>query len=1801
MYLIRHTILLRFLLFNFSLSRKGEKGQFSPPPHGVSHGGNLFSPSSSSSPLMGKRNSPKKKSSATKSKPKKPKKPSSLSISGSAFPSSPPPPSLNKGLVEFSDSVVTSPPTSSLSNAQSIVSPTVLAIDPVLLEASLAANTTVSSSVPVKVAPATEPVVTQEVAPATEPVSSSVPVKVAPATEPAVTQENRATPVADAKTSTSTETAIKVAGLVPVTLAPKSVADNWVSMVKGSSRQLKKKGEAFTLDSGEVCVKIPNSVIERNKKAWDCFVLGQFYSDPPSQGTIHNIVNGIWSKQYRDVVVSKMEGNSFLFRIPNSFTRSRVLNQRLWQIEGQTMFVAKWEPGLVPVKPELTSAPIWLELRKVPLQFFHEEGLERIAGLVGDPKFLHPSTANRTNLEVAKVFTLIDPRKPLPEAVNVQFESGEIRRILVSSPFMPPVCSHCKQIGHSLKHCKLAPATCNECSSTTHTTDLCHRLKASGLKKQKSQRRRRSKTPAKNKEAPTESVKGKGTAGKVWAVKEFPAGATNSVGGVLGSSGSISVQSDGILLGTGHKSLGEASGSSPTRKVSLVAGSASSEEAGQLSDSDCAVEEDSSDILSTDTDEENFIRVLTKRQRRELRGRGLKSAETHVKQPKELKFINDLLPGWGFEGNYEFSALGKIWVLWDPAVKVVIVDKSLQMVTCEVLIPGATQWFMVSFVYAANEEGLRKDLWKELMNLASSQAVGQKPWIVLGDFNQVLHPWEHSKAVATNVGRRIRDFRNCLYECELDDLVYSGNTFTWWNKSSTTPVAKKIDRILVNDCWTAMFPSAFAVFGEPDFSDHACCGVVLRDDSQRTRRPFRFFNYLLHNPHFVDLIREQWYSINAVGSAMFRVSKKLKALKPHIRTFSSENYSDLEKRVVEAHELVLSSQRRTLEDPSILNANSELEATRKWHTLVIAEERFFCQKSRVTWLHDGDSNTSYFHRMADMRHSMNKIQFLFDDDGNKIDTKQGIEQHCADYFENLLGGDVSPQLLEQSDMELLLPYRCSLDEIRELGMVFTDNEIEAAFSSLPRNKTSGPDGYSSEFFKGMWVIVGPEVLEAVKEFFSSGQLLKQWNATTLVLIPKVVNASKTTDFRPISCLNTLYKVIAKLLSSRLKSLLSRVISSAQSAFLPGRLLAENVLLATEIVHGYNRKNIESRGMLKVDLRKAFDTVRWDFIVSALKAIAVPDIFINWIFQCISTPTFSISINGSSGGFFKSTRGLRQGDPLSPYLFVLAMEVFSNLLRSRFDAGYIHYHPNTSELSISHLMFADDVMVFFDGGSSSLHGISETLDDFASWSGLQVNKAKTLLYLAGTEETEALTIARYGFPTGSLPVRYLGLPLMCRKLKISEYEPLMEKLSKRFRSWSVKCLSFAGRVQLIASVITGIVNFWLSTFMLPKGCVKKIESLCSRFLWAGCIDGSTGAKIAWSGVCLPKQEGGVGLRRFSVWNKTLCLRFIWLLFAENESLWSKWHKFHHLKTKSLWELKESATDPWTWKMLLRLRHFAEKFIIAEVNNGEQISFWHDNWTPLGPLFKLFGDDGPRSFGIHLSAKVMDACNDVGWTLSAPRSDTALSLHAYLSTIPLPSQSLEKDIYCWIVDGFNCRGFSSSKTWSVLRPRDNEKDWASSVWFRGAVPRNAFNMWVSHLDRLPTRHRLMAWGVIQSAECCYCSFSPETRDHLMFDCVFGATVWKEIFFRLTPAHRQLCSWSELLSWTRSRTTQAPSTLRKVAAQAFVYHIWRQRNNILHNNQKVPPSTIFRNIDREIRNTISGRRYKKRWKKLMLLWIR
>lgn len=372
----------------------------------------------------------------------------------------------------------------------------------------------------------------------------------------------------------------------------------------------------------------------------------------------------------------------------------------------------------------------------------------------------------------------------------------------------------------------------------------------------------------------------------------------------------------------------------------------------------------------------------------------------------------------------------------------------------------------------------------------------------------------------------------------------------------------KLDIVLVNENWLQLFPASLGFFGEPEFSDHACSCITLNPAVQRQRKAFRFQNFLLQNPNFVPLVAHLWFSFNLVGSTMFRLSKKLKLLKNFIREFSKDNFSNLEKRVKEAHLVVIGLQQQLLTNPDSHLAQLERTANEKWQTLLLAEESFLCQRSRITWLREGDLNTSYFHRITAARQAMNHIHLLVDCSGIRIDTQLKIQEHCVNYYHFLLGRPEDIPQFDPADISSLLEFRCSSGHQAALDSVLSPDDIRQAVFSLPQNKTSGPDGYSAEFFKSCWHIVGPELIDAVSEFFKSGQMLKQWNATTIMLIPKITNASSTSDFRPISLCNTVYKVISKLLAGRLKSLLPLIISNAQSAFHPGRLLAKNVLLAT---------------------------------------------------------------------------------------------------------------------------------------------------------------------------------------------------------------------------------------------------------------------------------------------------------------------------------------------------------------------------------------------------------------------------------------------------------------------------------------------------------------------------------------------------------------------------------------------------------------------------------------------------------------
>lgn len=216
---------------------------------------------------------------------------------------------------------------------------------------------------------------------------------------------------------------------------------------------------------------------------------------------------------------------------------------------------------------------------------------------------------------------------------------------------------------------------------------------------------------------------------------------------------------------------------------------------------------------------------------------------------------------------------------------------------------------------------------------------------------------------------------------------------------------------------------------------------------------------------------------------------------------------------------------------------------------------------------------------------------------------------------------------------------------------------------------------------------------------------------------------------------------------------------------------------------------------------------------------------HWIGLCISTAAFSISVNGSLKGFFTSARGIRQGCSLSPYLYVILSNVLSKLLNKAAVAGEFQYHPHCQGVELTHLSFADDIVVFIDGSVDSLRGVMEVISDFAAMSGLHINASKSTIFTAGPALDTLLEEATaMGISAGTLPVCYLGLPLTTKSLTPIDYEPLIDKVRCKMLTWSNRSLSFAGRLQLINSVIMSTVNFWSSAFILPAKCLDTIESM-----------------------------------------------------------------------------------------------------------------------------------------------------------------------------------------------------------------------------------------------------------------------------------------------------------------------------------------------------------------------------------------
>lgn len=431
------------------------------------------------------------------------------------------------------------------------------------------------------------------------------------------------------------------------------------------------------------------------------------------------------------------------------------------------------------------------------------------------------------------------------------------------------------------------------------------------------------------------------------------------------------------------------------------------------------------------------------------------------------------------------------------------------------------------------------------------------------------------------------------------------------------------------------------------------------------------------------------------------------------------------------------------------------------------------------------------------------------------------------------------------------------------------------------------------------------------------------SSVAIALVPKSNSATNMSKFRPISCCNVIYKCISKMLSTRLKLIMPEIISSYQSAFVPKRLIGDNILLAKSLCRNYHLNSGEPRSAIKPDLRKAFDSINWSFLRKVLEKMGFPLIFVNWIMKCVSSCMVSVKVNGALEGYFQAKSGLRQGDPVSPYLFVISMEVLTACINRAIERADFKYHWKAASPTISHFIFANDILLFAKGEVNSVKTLLDGVNSFSRLSGLMVNQEKSACFFYNVAPAiEQQIIHLSGFNRGTFPVTYLGLPLITSKLKARDCLPLILKLCLKFESWLCRFLSFAGRLQLLKLVLFGTQSYWTTNLFLPKCILKQIQSMYIKFLWGGSHTSSAAAKVAWKDCCLPKSEGGLGLRDFCEWNQASVLFQFWrLLTSRRHSLWLSWVKSNFVHNRSIWTMKVPYNTSWCLKKIIKARQMA----------------------------------------------------------------------------------------------------------------------------------------------------------------------------------------------------------------------------------------------------------------------------------------
>ncbi|GLT88308.1 hypothetical protein SLE2022_063410 [Rubroshorea leprosula] len=1012
-----------------------------------------------------------------------------------------------------------------------------------------------------------------------------------------------------------------------------------------------------------------------------------------------------------------------------------------------------------------------------------------------------------------------------------------------------------------------------------------------------------------------------------------------------------------------------------------------------------------------------------------------------------------------------------------------------------------------------------------------------------------------------------------------------GRKFTWYQPNGNC--MSRLDRFLFSEEWLLNWTDLKQWGLARSLSDH--CPILVKDEiCNWGPKPFKFYNVWLQDPAFREMIENQWNSFNIRGWGGFVLKEKLKLLKNSMKDWSRNHAQVVEKQIEEAKETIAKLDckgeiQQLSEEEDILKRDLMLTL---WENIQTKEE-MARQKSRMMWMKEGDANTSFFHRCIKNRRRRNEINSLVVN-GKVLQEVNELKQGVVEYFRNLFAKeDWKRPVLEGMEFNKITEAEKEL-----LTEPFLESEVKEAVWNCDSAKAPGPDGLSFGLLKTEWEVVKNDILKFLADFHTNSKLVRGSNSSFLVLIPKKENPQGLAEYRPISLIGCMYKILAKILANRLSKVLNGLIGEQQSAFIGGRQLVDGVVIANETIDEIGKKKL-SCFLFKADFEKAYDNVSWEFLDYMLERMNFGLVWRGWIRECLQTNSASVLINGSPTKEFTMRRGLRQGDPLAPFLFLIVAEGLNGIISSAVDKALFEgVQIGRGDLRISHLQFADDTLLLGKATEENIWTTKCIMRAFELVSGLKINYGKSSLIGINVDDLwEKEMTCLLNCKSGSLPCKYLGIPLGADPRKIATWKPLIDTFKRKLSSWRGRFLSFGGRITLINAVLTSLPVFIMSFYLLPKSVIGELDKIRRKFLWGGVGERKKVAWVAWEHVCKHKLEGGLGIKNLSCFNMSLLGKCWGRLLTEKRGLWRRvlCEKYGNKEGNWLSYLKEGRCrgSSW-WKDVCKIdegvgakNNWLSSGFEVKIGDGRDTKFWLDEWVGGSALSNKY----PRLFllstGENHNVKDMGNWTNGRWQwklvwkrqLRLWEEDLETDLTEMLRTTH-PIQDKE-DNWWWKPDPSGI--YTSKSAYShLLKDGTNIMVDFKRLW-KAPIPSkvSAFYWQLLH-KKLPTKDNLATHGILKdhnNLRCCWCNSSTETPDHLFINCNLASTLWMKCYQWWGKQYVLGNSCMKVLE--QHKWYGGPKSLDKgwnIIWFAVVWTLWLGRNDRIFNAKEAKSDYFF-----------------------------